>query len=57
MQLLKLNRRKLLKISGASLLVLAGSGLGPTLTRRRKVFSRTDLLMGSFGEIQLVHDD
>lgn len=57
MQLLKINRRNLLKIAGASLLVVAGSGMGPTLTRRRKVFRRTDLLMGSFGEIQLVHDD
>lgn len=57
MQLLKINRRNLLKIASASLLVVAGSGLGPALTRRRKVFRRTELLMGSFGEIQLVHDD
>ena len=57
MQLLKINRRNLLKFSGASLLVLAGSGLGPSLTSKRKVFRRTDLLMGSFAEIQLVHDD
>ncbi|MBC8258077.1 MAG: FAD:protein FMN transferase [SAR324 cluster bacterium] len=53
----KYPRRTMLKWGGAAVLVAAGAGFGPTLFRNRQIFRRTELLMGSFGEIQIVHDD
>ena len=52
-----LDRRKFLKIGAGSLFLIAGAGLGPILFRNRRVYSMTKTLMGTIGEIQVVHDD
>jgi thiamine biosynthesis lipoprotein len=52
-----IDRRKFLKIGAGSLFLIAGAGLGPTLFRNRRVYSMTKTLMGTIGEIQVVHDD
>lgn len=53
----RMDRRKFLKIGAGSLFLIAGAGLGPTLFRNRKVFRMSKGLMGTIGEIQVVHDD
>jgi len=53
----EINRRKFLKIGGGFLLICAGAGLGPVLLRNRKLYSMTRNIMGTIGEIQVVHDD
>ena len=50
-------RRRLLQASAAAVFVLGGAGLGTQLAKRRRLFRASRLLMGTFGEIQLVHDD
>ncbi len=52
-----IDRRKFLKIGAGSLFLIAGAGLGPVLFRNRRVYSMTRPLMGTIGEIQVVHDD
>ena len=52
-----IDRRKFLKIGAGSLFLIAGVGLGPALFRNRRVYSMTRPLMGTIGEIQVVHDD
>lgn len=52
-----IDRRKFLKIGAGSLFLIAGAGLGPILFRNRRVYSMTKSLMGTIGEIQVVHDD
>jgi thiamine biosynthesis lipoprotein len=52
-----IDRRKFLKIGAGSLFLIAGAGLGPVLFRNRRVYSMSRPLMGTIGEIQVVHDD
>jgi thiamine biosynthesis lipoprotein len=52
-----MERRQFLKLGGGFLLVCAGAGLGPILLRNRRVFGKTTTLMGTIGEIRVVHDD
>lgn len=52
-----MDRRKFLKIGAGTLFLVAGAGLGPVLFRNRRVYSMTKPLMGTIGEIQVVHDD
>lgn len=51
------DRRTFLKAAGAFAVVCAGAGLGPLLLRRDRLFRRSGFLMGTVGEIQVVHDD
>ena len=52
-----MNRRKFLKVGGGAILIAAGAGLGPVLFRNRRVYGKTMPLMGTIGEIHVVHDD
>lgn len=52
----KLQRRTLLKHGLAWAIVCTGAGLGPLLARKRKLFRKARLLMGTLAEIQVVHD-
>ncbi len=52
-----MTRRKFLKTGAGFLLVCAGAGLGPVLFRNRRLYTMSRPLMGTIGEIQVVHDD
>jgi thiamine biosynthesis lipoprotein len=52
-----IGRRKFVKTGVGFLFLLAGAGLGPILFRNRRVYSMSKTLMGTIGEIQVVHDD
>ncbi|MBL7959112.1 FAD:protein FMN transferase, partial [bacterium] len=53
----KWDRRRFLKTGAGALFLVAGAGLGPVLFRNRRVYSMSKSLMGTIGEIQVVHDD
>lgn len=52
-----MKRREFLKLGAGFLVVCAGTGLGPLLARRRQIYRKTMPLMGTIGDIQVVHDD
>ncbi len=52
-----MKRREFLKLSAGMLVVCAGAGLGPLLRRNRRIYRKTTPLMGTIGDIQVVHDD
>ncbi len=53
----RLSRRTVLKTASGLGLVFAGGVLGTMLARRRRLFKSSRLMMGTIGEIQVVHDD
>ena len=56
-QAASIRRRRLLQASASAVFVLGGAGLGTHIARRRQLFRSSRMLMGTLGEIQLVHDD